>query len=125
MVAHLTKILQLLTSSSNGSLNKKRVNKLVVFNRLPNVAAIDSADFESTDDLIRRIVREMVHRALNPEPPYIFIQLSKYKKLMIHRLFRTSSNCLMDTLSHIKIQPIRDTNFLQLNKVKIRVLIIM
>ncbi|UYV64934.1 ASPRV1 [Cordylochernes scorpioides] len=43
--------------------NKKRV----VFDRLPNVAAIDSADSESMEDLIRRIVREEVHRALNPE----------------------------------------------------------
>ncbi|UYV69751.1 hypothetical protein LAZ67_7000606 [Cordylochernes scorpioides] len=47
--------------------NKKRVNKRVVFDRLPNVAAIDSADSESMEDLIRRIVREEVHRALNPE----------------------------------------------------------
>ncbi|UYV76601.1 hypothetical protein LAZ67_14001425, partial [Cordylochernes scorpioides] len=38
-----------------------------VFDRLPNVAAIDSADSESMEDLIRRIVREEVHRALNPE----------------------------------------------------------
>ncbi|UYV60240.1 hypothetical protein LAZ67_1000522 [Cordylochernes scorpioides] len=42
--------------------NKKRVKKT-----LPNVAAIDSADSESMEDLIRRIVREEVHRALNPE----------------------------------------------------------
>ncbi|UYV63096.1 hypothetical protein LAZ67_2003113 [Cordylochernes scorpioides] len=48
--------------------NKKRVKKRVVFDRLPNVAAIDSADSESMEDLIRRIVREEVHRALNPEP---------------------------------------------------------
>ncbi|UYV71888.1 hypothetical protein LAZ67_9000886 [Cordylochernes scorpioides] len=47
--------------------NKKRVKKRVVFDRLPNVAAIDSADSESMEDLIRRIVREEVHRALNPE----------------------------------------------------------
>ncbi|UYV73374.1 K02A2.6-like [Cordylochernes scorpioides] len=47
--------------------NKKQVNKRVVFDRLPNVAAIDSADSESMEDLIRRIVREKVHRALNPE----------------------------------------------------------
>ncbi|UYV64680.1 K02A2.6-like, partial [Cordylochernes scorpioides] len=47
--------------------NKKRVNKRVVFDRLPNVATIDSADSESMEDLIRRIVREEVHRALNPE----------------------------------------------------------
>ncbi|UYV80667.1 hypothetical protein LAZ67_19001324, partial [Cordylochernes scorpioides] len=47
--------------------NKKRVNKRVVFDRLPNVAAIDSADSESMEDLIRRIVREEVHRALNHE----------------------------------------------------------
>ncbi|UYV65600.1 hypothetical protein LAZ67_3004808, partial [Cordylochernes scorpioides] len=47
--------------------NKKRVNKRVVFDRLPNVAAIDSADSESMEDLIRRIVREEVYRALNPE----------------------------------------------------------
>ncbi|UYV65636.1 hypothetical protein LAZ67_3004918 [Cordylochernes scorpioides] len=48
--------------------NKKRVKKRVVFDRLPNVAAIDSADSESMEDLIQRIVREEVHRALNPEP---------------------------------------------------------
>ncbi|UYV61920.1 ASPRV1 [Cordylochernes scorpioides] len=47
--------------------NKKRVNKRVVFDRLPNVAAIGSADSESMEDLVRRIVREEVHRALNPE----------------------------------------------------------
>ncbi|UYV80840.1 hypothetical protein LAZ67_19001936 [Cordylochernes scorpioides] len=47
--------------------NKKRVNKRVVFDRLPNVAAIDSADSKSMEDLIRRIVREEVHRTLNPE----------------------------------------------------------
>ncbi|UYV81241.1 hypothetical protein LAZ67_20000442, partial [Cordylochernes scorpioides] len=47
--------------------NKKRVNKRVVFDRLPNVASIDSADSESMEDLIKRIVREEVHRALNPE----------------------------------------------------------
>ncbi|UYV69577.1 hypothetical protein LAZ67_6004008, partial [Cordylochernes scorpioides] len=47
--------------------NKKRVKKRVVFDRLPNVAAIDSAVSESMEDLIRRIVREEVHRALNPE----------------------------------------------------------
>ncbi|UYV70147.1 hypothetical protein LAZ67_7001968, partial [Cordylochernes scorpioides] len=47
--------------------NKKRVKKRVVFDRLPNVAAIDSADSESMEDLIRRILREEVHRALNPE----------------------------------------------------------
>ncbi|UYV84343.1 hypothetical protein LAZ67_X001898 [Cordylochernes scorpioides] len=46
---------------------KKRVNKRVVFDRLPNVAAIGSADSESMEDLVRRIVREEVHRALNPE----------------------------------------------------------
>ncbi|UYV70237.1 hypothetical protein LAZ67_7002256 [Cordylochernes scorpioides] len=34
---------------------------------LPNVAAIDSADSESMEDLIRRIVLEEVHSALNPE----------------------------------------------------------
>ncbi|UYV80677.1 hypothetical protein LAZ67_19001352, partial [Cordylochernes scorpioides] len=34
---------------------------------LTNVAAIDSADSELMEDLIRRIVREEVHRALNPE----------------------------------------------------------
>ncbi|UYV84707.1 K02A2.6-like, partial [Cordylochernes scorpioides] len=47
--------------------NKKRVKKRVVFDRLQNVTAIDSADSESMEDLIRRIVREEVHRALNPE----------------------------------------------------------
>ncbi|UYV60291.1 K02A2.6-like, partial [Cordylochernes scorpioides] len=47
--------------------NKKRVNKRVIFDRLPNVAAIDSADSEPMEDLIRRIVCEEVHRALNPE----------------------------------------------------------
>ncbi|UYV63828.1 K02A2.6-like, partial [Cordylochernes scorpioides] len=44
------------------------VDMNLVFDRLPNVAAIDSADFESMEDLIRHIVREKVHRALNPEP---------------------------------------------------------
>ncbi|UYV79319.1 RRM1 [Cordylochernes scorpioides] len=48
--------------------NKKRVKKRLVFDRLPNFAAIDSADSESMEDLIRRIVCEEVHRALNPEP---------------------------------------------------------
>ncbi|UYV71204.1 hypothetical protein LAZ67_8002157 [Cordylochernes scorpioides] len=47
--------------------HKQPVNKRVVFDRLPNVAAIDLADSESMKDLIRRIVREEVHRALNPE----------------------------------------------------------
>ncbi|UYV82760.1 hypothetical protein LAZ67_22000761 [Cordylochernes scorpioides] len=38
-----------------------------VLHLLPNVAAIGSADSESMEDLVRRIVREEVHRALNPE----------------------------------------------------------
>ncbi|UYV78077.1 hypothetical protein LAZ67_16000034, partial [Cordylochernes scorpioides] len=69
--------------------NKKRVNKRVVFDRLPNVAAIDSADSESMEDLIRRIVREEVHRALNPEPPYkpIPTPLQSRKKLSVASSF--------------------------------------
>ncbi|UYV84632.1 hypothetical protein LAZ67_X002921, partial [Cordylochernes scorpioides] len=47
--------------------HKQRVNKHLVFDRLPNVAVIDSADSESMVDEIRRIVHEEVHRALNPE----------------------------------------------------------
>ncbi|UYV80122.1 GTF2IRD2B [Cordylochernes scorpioides] len=37
--------------------HKQRVNKRIVFDRLLNVAAIDSADSESMEDLIRHIVR--------------------------------------------------------------------
>ncbi|UYV72292.1 K02A2.6-like [Cordylochernes scorpioides] len=38
------------------------------FDRLPNAAAINPAESESMEDLIRRIVREEIHHALNPEP---------------------------------------------------------
>ncbi|UYV72561.1 hypothetical protein LAZ67_9003705, partial [Cordylochernes scorpioides] len=47
---------------------KKRVNTRIVFDRLPNAAAINPAESESMEDLIRRIVREEIHHALNPEP---------------------------------------------------------
>ncbi|UYV60277.1 K02A2.6-like [Cordylochernes scorpioides] len=47
---------------------KKRVNMRIVFDRLPNAAAINPAESESLEDLIRRIVREEIHHALNPEP---------------------------------------------------------
>ncbi|UYV69914.1 hypothetical protein LAZ67_7001174 [Cordylochernes scorpioides] len=47
---------------------KKRVNTRIVFDRLPNAAAINPAESESMEDLIRRIVREEIYHALNPEP---------------------------------------------------------
>ncbi|UYV72118.1 hypothetical protein LAZ67_9001871, partial [Cordylochernes scorpioides] len=47
---------------------KKRVNTRIVFDRLPNAAAINLAESESMEDLIRRIVREEIHHALNPDP---------------------------------------------------------
>ncbi|UYV71491.1 K02A2.6-like [Cordylochernes scorpioides] len=47
---------------------KKRVNTRIVFDRLPNAAAINPAESESMEDLIRRIVREEIQPALNPEP---------------------------------------------------------
>ncbi|UYV61758.1 hypothetical protein LAZ67_1006359, partial [Cordylochernes scorpioides] len=47
---------------------KKRVNTRLVFDRLPNAAAINPAESESMEDLIRRIVREEIYHALNPEP---------------------------------------------------------
>ncbi|UYV69302.1 K02A2.6-like [Cordylochernes scorpioides] len=46
---------------------KKRVNTRIVFDRLPNAAAINPAESESMEDLIRRIVREEIYHALNPE----------------------------------------------------------
>ncbi|UYV74134.1 hypothetical protein LAZ67_11002214 [Cordylochernes scorpioides] len=66
------KVAHLLKEKSKNS-NKQRVNKRIVFERLPNVASIDLVESDSTKDLIRRIVREEFRRALNaalttPEP---------------------------------------------------------
>ncbi|UYV71900.1 hypothetical protein LAZ67_9000991, partial [Cordylochernes scorpioides] len=61
IVAHLTK------GISEEIYQSIIILDIAIFDRLPNVAAIDSANSESMEDLIRRIVREEVHRALNPE----------------------------------------------------------
>ncbi|UYV84377.1 hypothetical protein LAZ67_X001970 [Cordylochernes scorpioides] len=61
IVAHLTK------GISEEIYQSIIILDIASIDELPNVAAIDSADSESMEDLIRRIVREEVHRALNPE----------------------------------------------------------
>ncbi|UYV69951.1 ASPRV1 [Cordylochernes scorpioides] len=72
-VAHLLKgisedIYRSIVVHKNRKLNKQRVNKRIVFERLPNVASIDLVESESMGDLIRRIVRKEVRRVLNAAP---------------------------------------------------------